>query len=60
LKQKVEPKIQGRFNAHHSSKLTLKLMNRPEKQSAIVKVQVQNSAACYAKQREALVFSLNH
>jgi hypothetical protein len=40
--------------------VTLKLMNRPEQQSEVVKVQVHHSAACYAQQREALVFSLNH
>jgi hypothetical protein len=60
LKQKVEPKIQGRFNAEHSCKLTLKLMNRPKQQSEVVKVQVQHSVSCYAQQREALVFSLDH
>jgi hypothetical protein len=34
------------------------LMNRPEQQPAVVKAQVQHSAACYSQQREALVFSL--
>jgi hypothetical protein len=36
------------------------LMNRPEQQSEVVKVQVHHSASCYAQQREALVFSLDH
>jgi hypothetical protein len=39
---------------------SLKLMNRPEQQYVILKVQVQHSAACYAQHREALVFSLDH
>jgi hypothetical protein len=37
-----------------------KLMNRPEQQSEIVKVQVQHWASWYSQQREALVFSLDH
>ena len=37
-----------------------KLLNRPEQQSEVVKVQVQESTACFAQQREAQVFSLDH
>jgi hypothetical protein len=58
--KKVTKEKAGRFNADHSLRLTLKLMNRPEQQSECVRVQVQHSAACHAKQREALVFSLDH
>ena len=35
-------------------------MNRPKQQSVGVIVQVHHSDACYAQQREALVFSLDH
>jgi hypothetical protein len=35
-------------------------MNRPRQQPEIVKIQVHHTAACYAQQREALVFSLDH
>jgi hypothetical protein len=46
--KKVTKEKAGRFNADHSLRLTLKLMNRPEQQSLGVKVQVQHSTSCYA------------